>query len=116
MSIINSDLYIKRNAPHTVAWAIRDYLWSNTHLSITLQKSFDYLREYHLCDPSKYVEAVKSILEQVKDISKMKKLLMDDKKTYVSPSYRTLNDYIKGEFRDDMTIEKLCNVVYELMD
>lgn len=116
MSTINPELYIKRNAPYTVMWAIRDYLWSNKPLSITIQKFFDYLSEYHFCDPFKYIETVKSILEQVKDVSKMKRLLLEDRETYISPSYRTLNDYIKGEFREDMTIEKLCNVVCELME
>ena len=46
-----------------------------------------------------------------KDINYFKKCLKKDKDIMVSPHYNSLNEYVKGEFETNKTIDELHSIV-----
>ncbi len=109
--------YIAANKNACVNNCIRSYLWQNQSFSDTLAEITAYLREKHYCNPAEMVKAVKDVLQTMTTEIGVKSFIRKCKKTYVSPSYTTVNAFIQGEYETPgLTARKIAEFVISEME
>lgn len=72
----------------------------------------EYDRKHGYCNPENMKNAIFDILNSMTTENGVKKFISDFKKTYISPSYRTVNDFINGVYETEgLTVLKIANIV-----
>lgn len=110
----NEENYIKRNRRYIVNNCISNYLWKNTSFSETIKKSSDYERKWNMCNPANMETAIIKLLETMTDENGVNRFILDLKKQYVRPFYKTVQNFIDGEYETDgLTASKISAIIYQ---
>lgn len=96
--MISAEHYISVNKTHIANNCICFYLLYNKPFSDTLKGVENHVREYGYCNPEDLVSAVKSVLQNMTTADGVNAFIREYKKTYVHPYYKTVKDFIAGEY------------------
>lgn len=112
--MVDSDTYIKSNAPHVVNNCICFYLWTGATFKNTLQVEKEYLREYApYVDAQKFIEAVAAILADMTTLKGLLGYIETRRKSIVSPYYSTFKQYIRHEWETTKTASQIVEIIKE---
>ena len=111
--------YMKANLPAIIKNIVADYLWNSVPPQTHIRQLTDYEREYNSSfvradDFSRQVTEEWNLCVANKRCLKIK--LQQIKNSFVRPYYRTINDFIVGEFevKGIDTLDKLFNAIQHL--
>lgn len=106
--------YIRANTNACVNNCICFYLWKNQSFKQSIQDTMDHVRKYHYCDPESMKEAIVGKLKTMIHKDGVNKFIAELKQIYVSLSYKTVKDFIAGEYEiEGLTAQGIANIVSE---
>lgn len=116
---LSHEAYMKANLPAILKNIATDYLWNSVLPQTHIQQLTEYERQYHSSfvragDFSRQVTEEWNLCVTNKRYLKIK--LQQIKNSFVRPYYRTINDFIVGEFevKGIDTIDKLFKAIQHL--
>ena len=106
--------YIKANINACVNNCICFYLWKNQSFKQSIQNAMDHVKEYNYCNPDDMKIAIVDKLRTMTSKKGINNFISEFKKTYVSPSYKTVKEFISGEYETEgLTLQGIANIVLE---
>lgn len=109
-----SKQYIKANAPGIAIGAIRARLWWNKPIKESVERNYERERSDGYCDPEEMRDTVLNYLRNAATCADgLYKLLDIDRERLVSPCYRTMREYIRGEcgLETELTGEQISAII-----
>lgn len=110
--------YIEANKNTVVNNCICFYLWENKPFSKTIDESIEHMAKYNYCGLTAMRNAISDVLKSITTEKGVNKYISELKKRYVRPFYRTVKEFIKGEYGiDGLTAQGIANIVkQQLLD
>lgn len=106
--------YIIANTNACVNNCICFYLWKNQSFKQSIQNIMDHVRKYHYCDPEAMKDAIVEKLKTMTEEKGVNGFILEWKQTYVRPFYKTVKDFIAGEYETEgLTAQGIANIVSE---
>lgn len=110
--MVTEEQVIKENKGGFVNWCICNYLWYNRSFTDTLKGFVENDDTHQLYRPAKMIEAVLKIMKTMTTEEGVNKFITKVKKTYVSPSYKTVQHFIDGEYETEgLTAQTIATIV-----
>lgn len=104
--------YINANKNACINNCICFYLWENKSFLKTVNNIMEYTKKHGYCNSANMRNAILDTLKLMTTENGVKKFISDFKKTYISPSYRTVNDFIKGAYETEgLTALEIASIV-----
>lgn len=110
--MIPVETYISANVGHVVNNCMAFYLWENRPFSDTMKAAENHVLECGYCNPEAMVNAVKSVLKNMTTAEGVTAFIREYKKNYVRPYYKTVKDFIAGEYGiPGLTAQKIAEII-----
>lgn len=103
--------YIKVNTPHIATNCICNLLWDDVHFSKTVEKSVAHAANIYPGMSEAIRVAIYIYLRKLADSPEaFRHHLQEERKSYISPHFNTVAEYIKGMFETDLSFIALYNL------
>lgn len=103
-------LYIVRNTPTIAENALKNYLWHNKEISITIENSCNHAKEYHYCDTDLLRASVNAKLRQVlENKENFRKFLNEQRKSWIYPACKSAKEYLVKIWETEESLENVYN-------
>lgn len=103
-------LYIVRNTPTIAENALTNYLWHNTPIASTIEKSCNHAKEYHCCDVELLRASVNAKLRDVLESkNNFRKFLNERRATLISPACKSSEEYLVKMWETKESLENVYN-------
>lgn len=106
--------YIRANAPGIAIGAIRARLWRDKPIKESVERNYEYERTAGYCNPEEMRGTILNYLREAATCAEgLYKLLDIDRERLVSPCYRTMREYIRGEcgLETELTGEQISAII-----
>lgn len=104
--------YINANKNPCVNNCICFYLWENKPFSKTIEGIMANSKKHNYCNTTKFASAILEVLKSMTTEKGVNKFISEYKKSYVSPVYRTVKDFIKGVYETEgLTAQGIVDII-----
>ena len=109
--MVTSKEYIGANTDAVVYNCIRFYLWNNQTFEETIAKTMKRVQEYCYCNSVEYKKAIVERMETMSTKEGFEKTFKKNRWKYISPFYKTVKEFIVGEFEEEITVDNIVKII-----